>query len=117
MSTVRINQAIARASDAGISAATLSHLCQMKPSVLSNYARGVRTAHGDTVALIVNTSLLLASVAEAVKPLSLPNDAVSLSALINFVRDHNIAPEQIRDALSSVFGVAETNDVDVAVNG
>jgi len=115
-SSIRLEQAIFRVNNEGISAASLALVAGLKPNILSNYVRGLRGVSSDVEQRVVDTSLLIASLAESIRPLELPNDATRLRVLLTYVKEHNITPAQIRSAIDSVFGVSNAVE-DLAVIG
>jgi hypothetical protein len=94
----------------GLSAAGLSRLIGVSPSTMSSAFRGLTRLEDSKLELCAKVTLRLVSLQDALKPCRLPSDIDALAALLEFVEQNGIADEDVRQAISKVFGVANSSD-------
>ena len=99
-----ITNSIERAKSLGVSAAVLATLCGTSPAQLSNANRGLKSLGGERELRLSQTSILLVELAEAIKPLHLPDSVDDLRRLVDFVTMSGISMEHIREHVNAIFG-------------
>jgi hypothetical protein len=106
-----MSRVIARAESlkvsAKISARQLAVLVDLSPTVLGNAFAGVTYIGAEKESELAKVTLLLEGLETAAKPLRLPEKIDDLRRMVDFIRKHDISPEQIQAALRTVFGVVE----------
>jgi hypothetical protein len=105
MLSVTLSRAQFNMKTVGISAATLARLCDIAPSTLSAAFREQIRLDSLKEAELLAVTVRLQEVQEALRPFREPTSVDDLRRVLDFISEHNIAPEQIRDALNSVFGI------------
>jgi hypothetical protein len=95
---------------AGISAATLAKLCGLQPSTLSAAFRSVVRLDSTKEAELLTMTHRVQELQEALKPFCEPTNVDELSRVLDFIKANNISTDQIRQAITSVFGVTGSND-------
>jgi hypothetical protein len=105
--SITLSRAQYNAKLAGVSNATLAKLCGIQPSTLSAAFRS--TVHLDSVkeAQLLSTVIAVQELQESLKPFREPTNVDDLRRVLDFIESNNIAPEKIREALTSVFGIAD----------
>jgi hypothetical protein len=89
---------------AKISARQLAVLVNLSPTVLGNAFAGVTYLGSEKETRVAEATLLLLRLEESVRPLRLPENTDQLRKLLDFVKEHDVDPDSIRAAMSSLFG-------------
>jgi len=90
-----------------LSARQLAVLVGMSPTVLGNAVSGVTYLGVDKERELSEVTLLLMTLGESCRPLRLPEKPDDLRKLLDYVRDHQVQPEQVRAAIQNLFGGKE----------
>jgi DNA-binding transcriptional regulator YdaS (Cro superfamily) len=93
----------------GFSAAILARLIGVSPSTMSAALRGVTALPPAKEELCVKLTLRIISLQDALKPCRLPSDVDQLAALLEFVEQNGISDEDVREAISKVFGCTNSS--------
>ena len=92
---------------AGISNATLARLCGLQPSTLSAAFRSVVRLDSVKENELLTVVIAVQELQEALKPFREPTNVDDLRRVLDFIKSNDIEPTKIREALTSVFGIAE----------
>jgi hypothetical protein len=88
-------------------ARNIALIADISPAVFSNGLLGTTYLGADKEMRLSEITLKLMELEDAVYPLALPTDAERLRLILDYVRDHKIATEDIHTAVRSLFGVKE----------
>jgi hypothetical protein len=92
---------------AKISARQLAVLTDLSPTVLGNAFSGVTYIGSEKEAELSDLTLLLVELELAMRPLRLPEKTDDLRRLLDYVREHRIEPDRVREAIQNLFGISE----------
>jgi hypothetical protein len=101
----KIRERISLLQSVGISARALAAVHGISPTKLQNAVDDVSYLGAQVESDLSETARLLLELERVARPLLLPvRDKDALRRLVNHVKDNDISPEQIRAAVSGVFG-------------
>ena len=105
---MKIRERIALLQSVGISARALAAVHGISPNRLQSAVDGVVYLGSQPECDLNQTAGLLLDLEQVVRPLKLPSDKDALRRLVKHVKDNDISAEQIRDAISGVFGSSDS---------
>jgi hypothetical protein len=101
----KIRERISLLQSVGVSARALAAVHGISPNKLQNGVDGVVYLGAEVESDLSQTASLLLDLERVARPLRLPSDKDALRKLVEHVKTNNISTEQIRSAISGVFGV------------